>query len=412
MRILFVSPYLPSLIRVRSYNFIKALAERGHEIWLLCLVNERDVSSKARNLEKYCERVETVYLSTPRSLLSCLTKLPSPVALQSAYCFSKAFSTKVADTLAAERFDVVHVEHIRAAYALPQGERTVPAVFDSVDCITSLYRQFAQDKPSRLGRSIAAVEAGKLRGYEPSQASRYDRVTITSDRDKSELQALAPHLDIDVVSCGVDLDYFGPGENGLGEKGRIVLSGKMSYYANEAAASFFCRDIMPLIIAREPQTTLTIVGSSPSRRVQRYGRMPGVTVTGYVPDIRASLREARLAVCPVTVGAGIQTKVIEAMAMGKPVVATSKACQALSVRNGEDLVITDEPKAFAEAVVRVLRDDKLALKLGQNGRKYVENNHSWDENARLLEESYHKAIASWSERCVGDTKLTRQLSET
>jgi sugar transferase (PEP-CTERM/EpsH1 system associated) len=392
MRILFVSPYLPSLIRARSYNFIKALAKRGHEIWLVCLVSERDDPSNVQHLENYCKRVETVYLGTARSLLSCLIKLPSSVALQSAYCFSKAFSAKVAETLAAQQFDVVHVEHIRAAYALPAGERAA-AVFDSVDCITSLYRQFAEDKPSRLGRLIAAVEAGKLVRYEPSQAARYDRVVITSDKDKSELNALAPHLDIDVVSCGVDLEYFGQ-ENALGEKVRIVLSGKMSYYANEAAASFFCTEILPLIMSSEPQTTLTIVGSSPSRRLRQYGRMPGVTVTGYVPDIRASLRQARVAVCPVTVGAGIQTKVIEAMAMGKPVVATTKACQALSAKDGEDLLIADEPRAFADAVVNVLRDDKLALKLGQNGRKYVENNHSWDENARLLEETYHKAIAS------------------
>jgi len=392
MRILFVSPYLPSLIRFRSYNFIKALAKRGHEIWLVCLLDDRNDSSNVQHLESYCKRIETVRLGTPRSLLNCLVNLPSPVAMQSAYCFSRAFATKVAETLASQEFDVVHVEHIRAAYALPTGERAA-AVFDSVDCITSLYRQFAQDKPSLLGRLIAAVEAGKLVRYEPSQAARFDRVVVTSDRERAELKALAPHLDIDVVSCGVDLQYFAK-ENDLGENGRIVLSGKMSYYANEAAASFFCTEILPLVMDSEPHANLTIVGSSPSRRLRQYGRTPGVTVTGYVPDMRASLRQARVAVCPVTVGAGIQTKVIEAMAMGRPVVATSKACQALSAKNGEELLIADEPKAFAEAVVTVLRDDKLALKLGQNGRKYVENNHSWDENARLLEKAYHKAIAS------------------
>ena len=244
MRILFVSPYLPSLIRFRSYNFIKALAERGHEIWLVCLLHDRNDSSNVQHLEDYCERVETVQLGTSRALLNCLVNLPSQVALQSAYCFSNAFRTKVAETLAAQQFDVVHVEHIRAAYALPAGERAA-AVFDSVDCITSLYRQFAQDKPSRLGRLIAAVEAAKLVRYEPSQAARFDRVVVTSDKERSELKAVAPHLDIDVVSCGVDLEYFEQ-DNRLGEKGRIVLSGKMSYYANEAAASFFCAEILQL----------------------------------------------------------------------------------------------------------------------------------------------------------------------
>ncbi len=407
MRILFVSPYLPSLIRVRSYNLIKALSKRGHEIRLVCLVQGKNDSSSVQHLENYCERVETVYLGIPRSLLNCLIHLPSSVALQSAYCFSKALSAKIADTLAAEKFDVVHVEHIRAAYALPEGERTA-SVFDAVDCIASLYRQFAQDKPSRLGRLISGVEARKLSRYEPSQAARFDRVVVTSDRERSELKALSPDLDIDVVSCGVDLEYFGQ-EKGLGEKGRIVLSGKMSYYANEAAAVFFCTQILPLIMSSEPQASLAIVGSSPSRRLQQYARTPGVTVTGYVPDIRACLRQARVAVCPITVGAGIQTKVIEAMAMGRPVVATSKACQALSAKNGEDLLIADEPKAFAEAVVSVLRDDKLALNLGRNGRKYVENNHSWDDNARLLEAAYLKAIALTRNR--RQDRRRQQISE-
>jgi glycosyltransferase involved in cell wall biosynthesis len=151
---------------------------------------------------------------------------------------------------------------------------------------------------------------------------------------------------------------------------------------------------MPRISAREPNATLTVAGSSPSKRVQRYANGHGIEVTGYVPDIRIYLRKARVVACPVSVGAGIQNKVLEAMAMGKPVVASSKSCQALSVVDGEHLLMADQPEEFAEAVVRVIRDDDLARRLGRNGRGYVEQNHYWDEKARELEEVYHKAIAS------------------
>jgi len=397
MRILFVCPYAPSLIRFRSYNFIRALARQGHDISLLCLVHDKEELESVQHLKQYCRSVETVYLRPYRSLINCIIYAPSSVALQSAYCFSKALGAKVSSALSAQQFDVVHVEHIRAAYALPEGKRNTPAVFDSVDCITSLYREFALDKPSRVGRLIAAFEARKLGHYEQAQASRFDRVIVTSDRERCELKKLAPDSDIDVVSCGVDLDYFDKGD-GFGETGRLVLSGKMSYYANEAAARFFCMKVFPLIMSQEPQATLAIVGSSPSRLVQRCGRMPGVTITGYVPDIRPFLREARVAVCPIKVGAGIQTKVLEAMAMGKPVVATSKACKALSVKSGEHLLIADDPKEFADAVVRLLRDDELAEQLGQNGRAYVENHHNWDDKARQLVETYQKAAASMRPR--------------
>jgi len=395
MRILFIAPYVPSLMRFRSYNLIKALARRGHEIWLLCLAEDKNNDREVEHLRPYCKKIEPVYFSPAGGLLNCLMHALSPVALQSAYCFSRTLKTKVSDTLSVEHFDVAHVEHIRAAHFLPEGQRSVPAVFDSVDCITSLYREFSLDKPSLLGRLIARIESRKLARYEPMQASRFERVIITSDREKGELKKLAPHLNIDVVSCGVDLEYFEKGDR-LGERGKIVLSGKMSYYANEAAARFFCTDILPLIKRSEPNAALTIVGSSPSRQVQRCGSIPGVTVTGYVPDIRPYVREARVAVCPITVGAGIQTKVIEAMAMAKPVVATSKACQALSARNGEHLLIADEPKAFADAVIKILRDDKLARTLGQSARRYVEKNHNWDEETSQLEKTYYKAINSTS----------------
>jgi glycosyltransferase involved in cell wall biosynthesis len=261
------------------------------------------------------------------------------------------------------------------------------------------------------GRWISRIEYRKLRSYEPKAASKFERVIVTSQRDKEQLQQLAPHLQIDVISNGVDTEYFRPSEQ-LGDTANVVFSGKMSYYANESAAALLCNKIMPMIRTRYPEATFTIVGSSPSKRLRRYAANGEIDVTGYVPDIRVSLQRARVAVCPVSVGAGVQNKVLEAMAMGKPVVATSKACQALSVRNGEDLLISDEPKAFAEAVVRVLRDDKLALKLGQNGRRYVENNHNWDENARMLEGVYGKAIASMSEKGGGKAAATRHMTET
>ena len=118
MHILFITPYLPSLIRFRSYNFIKALARRGHEIWLLCLADEKNDGGKVEHLRPYCKKIEAVYLSPARGLVNCLTHALSPVALQSAYCYSKALKTKVNNALSTEHFDVVHIEHIRSAHFL------------------------------------------------------------------------------------------------------------------------------------------------------------------------------------------------------------------------------------------------------------------------------------------------------
>jgi len=167
-----------------------------------------------------------------------------------------------------------------------------------------------------------------------------------------------------------------------------------SGWANDSAAMFLCEEVMPRVKECEPNATLTIAGSAPSKHVRRHGTGRGIEVTGHVPDIRTCLRNARVAACPVKVGAGVQNKVLEAMAMGKPVVATSKACQALSVVDGEHVLIADGQEEFAEALLRVIRDDDLAAKLGRNAREYVDKHHNWNEKARQLEETYNKAIAS------------------
>jgi sugar transferase (PEP-CTERM/EpsH1 system associated) len=392
MRILFIAPYLPSLIRVRPFNFIKALARREHRISLLCLVQSRNELDALNHIGSYCEEVETVHLHPIRSIANCLACSPFPVSLQAAYCFSGKMNEKVTQALKEHQFDVVHLEHIRAAHFLRSG-MNVASVFDAVDCITSLYEQFSRHKPSRLGRWASGVEYRKLRRYEPKEASKFDRVVVTSRKDKKDLQRLAADLPVDIISNGVDTEYFRPSDE-LVETPSIVFSGKMSYYANESAATFLCNEVMPRVKASEPGATLAIAGSSPSKRVRRYATGRGIEVTGHVADMRVCLRNARVAACPVSVGAGVQNKVLEAMAMGKPVVATSKACQALSVVDGEHVLIADQQEAFAEALVRIICDDDLAGRLGRSGREYVDKHHNWNEKARQLEETYSEAISA------------------
>jgi len=396
VRILFITPYVPSLIRVRPFNLIKALARREHRISLLCLVQARNEIDDLDHVGSYCENVETVHLHRLRSIVNCLVYSPFPVSLQAAYCFSNKMNERVTEALQEHQFDVVHLEHIRAAHFLRPG-MDVASVFDAVDCITSLYEQFSQHKPSWLGRWTSGIEYRNLRSYEPTKASKFDRVVVTSRKDKEALQGLAPHLSVDVVSNGVDTDYIRPSD-GLVKTPSIVFSGKMSYYANDSAAMFLCDEVMPRVKACEPGATLTIAGSSPSKRIQRYGAGHGIEVTGHVPDIRVCLRSARVAACPVSVGAGVQNKVLEAMAMGKPVVATSKACQALSVVDGEHVLIADQQEEFAEALVRIIRDDELAQRLARNGREYVDKHHNWSDKAREIEETYSRAIASAAAR--------------
>lgn len=388
MRILWVAPYLPCLIRPRSFNFIRALSKRGHRIHLVALSEVQLPREPMDILEQVCAKVEAVSLHKYTSYWNCLTRLFSPMALQAAYYFSSAMQKKITTLLATGQFDVLHVEHIQASALVPERCH-LPTVFDAVDCITALYAQFARQKTAFPARLLSKLERSKLSAYEPRVARRFNRVVVTSETEKEALLGLDPCLRVEVIPNGVDLEYFTPSR--LCSTLTLMLSGKMSYYANEAAAVFFCQQILPLIREQLPETTVLIAGSNPSKAVQRLAWRSNVQTTGYVSDLRPVFQRARVVVCPLVVGAGVQNKVLEAMAMGKPVIATPKACQALSVINGRHLLVADDPRAFAKAVVKLLTDDDLAVRLGQAGRRYVEAHHAWAEKAMALERVYEEA---------------------
>ncbi len=169
----------------------------------------------------------------------------------------------------------------------------------------------------------------------------------------------------------------------------------MSYHANVTAALYLVEQVLPRVWAERPEVRVWLVGKDPPRQVQRLAADRGarVTLTGTVPDVRPYFRRAAVAVVPIPYGAGIQNKVLEAMASGTPVVATPQAVSALAVADGEQALVADGPEAFAAAVLRLLGDPALRTQLGQAGRRYVEQHHDWRSIVERLEEIYGEAIA-------------------
>jgi glycosyltransferase involved in cell wall biosynthesis len=165
----------------------------------------------------------------------------------------------------------------------------------------------------------------------------------------------------------------------------------MSYCANTTAVKHFYDNIFPIVRAKRPEARFVIVGADPPSSVRKLAEDPSVTVTGYVDDIRPYLAKASVAVCPMTVGVGIQNKVLEAMAMGKPVVATGKACLALSVVDGKDIVQAAKPDEFAGKVTELLGSLERRREIGENAARYVRENHDWDIISKRLVDIYQEA---------------------
>ncbi len=268
-------------------------------------------------------------------------------------------------------------------------------------------------------------ELRRTPGYEGWLVNQFDRVLVTAKADSQALGNLAVHSGsrpsgaghsavekrgcetITVLPNGVDLDYFSRVDEPR-EPATLVFTGKMSYHANVTAVLHLVQEIMPQVWAERPDVQLVIVGQNPTPEIRalkwhkhrasgkdnghyQSGRGP-VVVTGTVPDIRPYLRGSTLAVVPLLYGAGIQNKVLEAMACGTPVVASPRAISALSVQPGRDLLVADGAKAFAQAVLSLLEDRSRQAALSQAGRSYVETHHSWDGVAARLERIYETTI--------------------
>ena len=403
MRILYVTPYVPSRIRTRPYNLIRALVRLGHRITLLTSAGTaQEEQEQAGELRDWGVQVEVFPVPLARSLGNCLRALPTREPLQAVYSYHPAMERRLRELSRSGSFDVVHIEHLRAA-RLVRAVGDAPVVYDSVDCISLLFEQAAQNGAQLRSRLMAAVDLARTRRYEAQLLMRYDQVVITSRRDKEAMEELARRYlpadarsaPITVVTNGVDLEYFRPPEI-RSQKSEIrnptvVFTGKMSYHANVAAALYFAREVLPRIWAQDHSVRFQIVGQDPPETVRQLAADERIQVTGYVDDLRPYLAQATAAVCPALYSVGIQNKVLEAMAMGTPVVSTPAGCAALAAEERREVLVAEGEEELAAAVLRVIADPALAEQLSAAGRRYVETHHSWEAGARGLVGVYEGA---------------------
>lgn len=401
MRILFVTPYVPSRIRVRPFQFIKALSAL-HEVSLVALVCSEYERELAQDMENYCVSVDLVTLPEKQAYINCLRAIPTLTPLRVAYYQSSAFSKRILEIIRERSIDVVHGELIKTTPILRAvlAQERIPVVYDSVDCISSYLSQQWQSARHPLKKAFIYSEFKKMQRYEPRTIAQFAATVITSPYDRDYLTRLGTQAEhISVVPNGVDTEYFTPPKS-LREQDSLVFCAKMDYYPNAQAMLSFCQEVLPRIWEVRPQTRLTIVGNKPPQEVMNLATDSRITVTGYVPDIRPYLGKASVALAPLLVAAGMQNKVLEALAMGTPMVATPGSCRALHVQHGTHLLIAEGATNVAHAVLQLLDNVKLATALSQAGREYVEQHHSWDASATILNNVYQQAIAAMQPETV------------
>ena len=388
MRILFVTPHVPSLLRYRPRQFLRHLAARGHVVTLVALTRPGERQEPLSEVRQWCREVTVVPVSRVGVARSCLLSLPGPMPLNVAFFASKEAGRTLA-RLRTSSYDVAHLEHLRTAQYAPIVAG-LPRLYDSVDCMTLLWSRALRAGRWR-GRALAAWEFWKTRRYERQALGWMDGAVATAEADCAALRGLAPLLPVRAVPNGVDSDHFRPGPD-LSDGRTLVFLGNMRYHANVASVLDFVRRVMPLVWERHPRSRLLVVGADPSAEVQRLARDARIIVTGYVKDVRPFLARATIGVCPIVYGAGIQNKALEFMAAGLPVVASPQASSGLCAEAGVHLLVVREPDEWVEALARLLAAPRERRCLAEAGREYVVRHHSWEGATSRLEGAYEEIL--------------------
>ncbi len=392
MRILFVTPYIPSPIRVRPFSFIKGLSTR-HQISLVALVCDEYELRFVEEISQYCVSVDVVELSRLGAYARCLRSLSGSLPLRVAYYAVQKLEHTILRVIARQNIDLLHGELLKVLPALRRTycQISIPYLFDAVDSI-STYLQQSREVGNLWQRVLAAYELQRVRRCEHEALRCFDRVVVTTERDRVSLLSSEERGLIEVIPNGVDPDYFRPWDCRR-EPDSLVFCAKLDYYPNQQAILRFCREVLPCIWQARPQVCLKIVGNQPPATIQALARDRRIEVTGYVPDIRPYLARAAIAIAPLQIAVGIQNKVLEAMAMGTPLVVSSMACHVLNVKNNVQAVIADDPQNVAQSILRLLDGPEVAERLGRTGANFVRTHYRWERSIARLEAIYAEMVA-------------------
>ncbi|MGH7455118.1 MAG: glycosyltransferase, partial [bacterium] len=390
MKILLITPRLPYPPyrgdKLKIFNLLKRLS-KSNSIHLISFVENGHEQEYIQYLAPYCAAVEVIPLPRWRSYLQCLFGLFSALPLQVHYFKSEKMRRRIAEICRRQHFDVIHTHLIRMAQYTVGSEHPL-RVLDLTDAVSLYLTRFLSREKSRLMKLLLKVELERIKRYE-SLLEQFHACFVCSEPDKEQSLKAAPEANVQIIPNGVDLAYFSNDKPVPYDPARIVFTGNLTYYPNLDGIFYFINEIFPLVKKEMPAAKFYIVGQSPPAKVRALASND-VIVTGFVEDIKQHYLSSAVAVSPIRFGAGTLNKILEPLALGVPVVATSMGTEGLDLTNGKEILIADGPHTFAKHVIRVMKDQEFREKLGKEGMALVRQLYNWDAVVQALENIYQE----------------------
>lgn len=359
--------------KIRPFNIVRHLTEQGHRVTVASLARSEAERQEAGGLSAHCER--TVVEVIPRTLAWARTvgRLATAEPSSFGYFYSARLAERVRAELAEGSYDLVFAHCSSVAPYVARESRAVK-ILDYGDMDSQKWREYSSSRPFPLSAGYW-LEAAKLERAEARLAQRFDLCTCTTRAELASLEALAPSARSDWFPNGVDTEYFQPARDF--DPALVVFVGRMDYYPNQRAVLDFCRDVLPRLRSARRDLRFDIVGADPPRFIRELARLPGVTVTGSVPDVRPYVTRAALTVAPLAIARGTQNKILESMAMGVPVVCSMEASRGVDAVAGEHMLTAASAEEYTSAISRILESRALRDQLAEAGRQRVLTHHSW-----------------------------------
>ncbi len=381
--------------KIRPFNMIRHLSQAGHHVHVASLARTPEEAEEGRGIAPHCGGFDVSVVSEPLQWARMVVRLPVPTPSSMGYFYSAELASKVQQLLKSRRWDLIFV-HCSSVAQYVEHVQGIPKILDFGDMDSQKWLEYAHYKPWPLSMGYH-YEGRKMLAAEKRLARRFDVCTATTRAEWQTLEDYGTGAKTDWFPNGVDAGYFSP-TDGQYDADTISFIGRMDYYPNQECMARFCKEVWPLLKGKRAAMKLLIVGADPSPEMRALGDLPGVTVTGSVPDVRPYIRRSALMVAPLAIARGTQNKILEAMGMGVPVVTGTAAAGGVDAEAETHFLVADQPQALADAVMRIVENPTERARLAQSGRDRMLSHHAWPRSMQRLDGIIERCVWGHAQR--------------